>query len=103
MTPKIHAPANVSPYAARKARKQIAQECLIKQVNAMIAGLSPRGLPALACDAQTRRQTPCQAFCTAGETRCRLHGGRSTGPKTDDGKARCAAGRWNKGGNNDAE
>jgi len=36
------------------------------------------------CGAKTRRGTPCQ--CRAMRNgRCRLHGGFSTGPKTEDG------------------
>lgn len=39
------------------------------------------------CGAKTRRGTPCQ--CRAMRNgRCRLHGGRSTGPKTADGVER---------------
>jgi hypothetical protein len=46
------------------------------------------------CGATTRRGTPCQ--CKAIETkrgawRCKLHGGKSTGPTSAEGKARIAA------------
>jgi hypothetical protein len=46
------------------------------------------------CGATTRRGTPCQ--CKAIETkrgawRCKLHGGRSTGPTSAEGRARIAA------------
>ena len=52
------------------------------------------------CGATTRQGTPCQ--CKAIETkrgawRCKLHGGRSTGPKTPEGRERIAAAqraRW---------
>jgi hypothetical protein len=37
----------------------------------------------------TRLRSPwCRAWALPGKTRCRLHGGMSTGPTTDDGKAR---------------
>ena len=42
------------------------------------------------CGANTRRGTACQ--CKAlSNGRCKLHGGKSTGPKTAEGKARAAA------------
>jgi hypothetical protein len=34
---------------------------------------------------------PCQALSEPGKRRCRFHGGRSTGPRTPEGKAKCAA------------
>ena len=34
------------------------------------------------CGAKTRRGTPCQCPAMAGKRRCRLHGGKSTGPRT---------------------
>jgi hypothetical protein len=46
------------------------------------------------CGATTRRGTPCQ--CKAIETkrgawRCKLHGGKSTGPTSAEGRAKIAA------------
>lgn len=38
------------------------------------------------CGAKTRKGHPCRAFAEPGKQRCRLHGGVSTGPKTDAGK-----------------
>ncbi len=38
------------------------------------------------CLAKTRRGTPCQAPVVKGRTRCRRHGGMSTGPRTPEGK-----------------
>ena len=49
------------------------------------------------CGARTRRGTACQKPPLAGKTRCRLHGGLSTGPKTTEGKARIAAAQWKHG------
>jgi hypothetical protein len=37
------------------------------------------------------RQQRCQAWCVPGKDRCHYHGGRSTGPRTPEGKVRCAA------------
>ena len=55
------------------------------------------------CNAKTRKGTPCKALSESGKRRCKLHGGRSTGPKTQAGrgaishaqKARWA--RWRAG------
>ncbi len=43
------------------------------------------------CGAKTHKGTPCQKAALKGKTRCRLHGGLSTGPRTAEGKARVAA------------
>ena len=49
------------------------------------------------CLAKTRSGAPCQKHPIAGRTRCRLHGGLSTGPKTEEGKAACFAAHWKHG------
>jgi hypothetical protein len=44
------------------------------------------------CQAQSKRtKQQCRAPAARGKTMCRFHGGASTGPKTDEGRARCAA------------
>src|SRR3546814_9322855 len=44
------------------------------------------------CGATRHRDgQPCQAPCEPGKQRCRFHGGRSTGPRTEAGKARALA------------
>ena len=57
----------------------------------------PRGNPNLAlaprCGAKTRAGCPCQAPAIHGKRRCRMHGGRSTGPRTAQGLARLRAAR----------
>ena len=35
------------------------------------------------CGAKTRRGTACQSAAIKGKARCRLHGGRSTGPSAE--------------------
>lgn len=42
------------------------------------------------CGAKTRAGSPCKRPAIAGKGRCRLHGGRSTGPRSADGRARIA-------------
>ena len=47
--------------------------------------------PGQRCLAKTRQGTPCQNPVVADRKRCRMHGGRSTGPRTAEGKARSIA------------
>lgn len=42
------------------------------------------------CGAKTRKGTPCRAKSEPGRTRCRFHGGKSTGPRTPEGRERVA-------------
>ncbi|MDF1718659.1 MAG: HGGxSTG domain-containing protein [Antarcticimicrobium sp.] len=49
------------------------------------------------CGARTRKGTPCRARAMPGKTRCRFHGGLSTGPKTREGRepiAKAQRRRW---------
>lgn len=58
------------------------------------AGMATRfgpGWPGTRCLAKTRRGTLCQNPAIGGRNRCKLHGGRSTGPRTEEGKARTIA------------
>jgi transcriptional regulator with XRE-family HTH domain len=51
------------------------------------------------CGAKTRKGSPCQMKPQPGKRRCALHGGLSTGPATDAGRARIAEAqraRWAK-------
>lgn len=47
--------------------------------------------PGQRCGAKTRRGTPCQRPARKVNGKCRLHGGRSTGAKTQEGRAKIAA------------
>jgi transcriptional regulator with XRE-family HTH domain len=42
------------------------------------------------CGAKTRKDTPCRNLSELGRKRCKFHGGKSTGPKTIEGKAKIA-------------
>ena len=42
------------------------------------------------CGAKTRKDTPCRNMSEPGKKRCKFHGGKSTGPKTCEGKAKIA-------------
>ena len=47
--------------------------------------------PGQRCGAKTRRGTACQRPANKRNGRCRLHGGASTGPRTEEGLAKIAA------------
>lgn len=42
------------------------------------------------CGAKTRNGESCKSRAVFGMARCRMHGGMSTGPKTEEGRARIA-------------
>ncbi len=45
----------------------------------------------LQCNAKSKRtKLQCRAPASKGKTKCRFHGGTSTGPKTKQGRQRCA-------------
>lgn len=46
------------------------------------------------CTAQSKRTgEQCRAPAISGKTKCRFHGGKSSGPKTPEGRQRCAEAR----------
>ena len=47
--------------------------------------------PGLRCGAKIRSGAPCKNPAIADKLRCRLHGGRSTGAKTPEGRAKLRA------------
>ena len=55
------------------------------------------------CEARTRKGTVCQRPGNKTNGRCKLHGGRSTGPKTAEGVARLAASKTTHGRTTKAE
>jgi hypothetical protein len=50
----------------------------------------PEELRGLTCGAKTRAGTPCKRKDLYRSGRCKLHGGLSTGPTTDEGKRKAA-------------
>ena len=51
------------------------------------------------CGAKTRKGNPCLNLSEPGKRRCKFHGGKSTGPRIGEGRARIAAAqrlRWAK-------
>lgn len=60
----------------------------------------PGGARGLTCGAKTRAGTPCRRRDLNGNGRCKLHGGLSTGPQTEEGRKRAIANlkvRWRQG------
>lgn len=59
---------------------------------------NPSGDPNSAprCGAKTRKGTPCRAPAMANG-RCRMHGGKSTGPRTPEGLERSRKANWKHG------
>ena len=53
--------------------------------------------PGPRCGARTRKGTPCQRPAYSHNGRCRLHGGSSTGPRTEEGLARLIASKIKHG------
>jgi len=59
-----------------------------------ILGLSTRfgpDWPGQRCLAKTRQGGECQKPALKNKSRCQLHGGRSTGPRTEEGRSRISA------------
>ena len=54
--------------------------------------------PGQRCLAKTRQGGNCQKPALKGRNRCQLHGGRSTGPSTEEGRARISASHYKHGG-----
>ncbi len=57
------------------------------------------GDPSLAprCGAKTRSGTACRCPAIRGKGRCKLHGGKSTGPRTTEGRERISRANWKHG------
>ena len=53
--------------------------------------------PGQRCGAKTRRGTACQRPANKRNGRCRLHGGASSGPRTEQGRAKIAAAKTTAG------
>ena len=49
------------------------------------------------CGARTKAGTPCQRPAVKETGRCNRHGGKSTGPRTEEGRARIAAAQTTHG------
>jgi hypothetical protein len=84
-------PASKLRRACRDHQCRMGADCL--ELRAL--GLSGSRLPLPqkqrpACGAQNRQGKPCSVKVEPGKRRCRFHGGLSTGPKSEEGRARIA-------------
>lgn len=91
-----YAQARMSPIAERSARAQESGGAagITARIADVCAGAYESGMATLRvqCGAKRHRDgQPCQAKSEPGKRRCRFHGGRSTGPKTPEGRARALA------------
>lgn len=68
-----------------------AMRYFLADISAALERRRDRTAGAQQCGAKTRRGTACRCHVEPGRPRCRLHGGRSTGPKTAEGKRRSLA------------
>lgn len=93
MIQRITVSQNLTPWKQRQKRRKIADDLFARTVKAISLGQIPHHLPGLVCGAKTSNATACIRVCRAGEIRCYLHGGRSAGAKTAEGKAASALGR----------
>jgi hypothetical protein len=73
-------------------RKAKAAKCATQSERPSAPKLTGRSRKRCGARTRSRNGAPCQCKVVPGRTRCRLHGGLSTGPRTQEGKARCAEG-----------
>ena len=59
--------------------------------------MNHRNLSKALCRAKTRSGYPCKRVGNPKNGRCYLHGGKSTGPITEEGRARIAAAQFKHG------
>ena len=84
--PELHAKAASHPAPVSMAELR-AQVDLLLRITARQEGR---------CGARTRKGEPCQAKGRLHGKRCRMHGGCSTGPRTEPGRARIAEAQRNR-------
>ena len=85
-------PANGPELTDAIAQARMTSEPLPDWLLQRMAKVKPTPAKRIPCGAMRHRDgQPCQALSEPGKRRCRFHGGRSTGPRTDEGKARALA------------
>ena len=80
-------------FSYRSAQARMTSEAMPAWMLAIFARPPAKPAPKrVRCGAKRHRDgEPCQALSEPGKRRCRFHGGRSTGPRTPEGKARALA------------
>ena len=74
----------------KKLRRKLMDSGLLEYETFEYMPSFPNELHYLRCGAKTRAGTPCKMKSIYSNTRCKLHGGLSTGAKTKEGKAKVA-------------
>ena len=59
--------------------------------------MTNKNLSNTSCRAKTRSGKPCKRIGNSKKGRCHLHGGKSTGPRTEEGRARIATAQFKHG------
>ena len=67
------------------------RSCELRRIVSDLANVGGDPNTAPRCGAKTRRGSPCRCPALRGRSRCRLHGGYSTGPRTLEGLDRIRA------------
>ncbi len=85
-------PPPMTRFDALKARLEAQVEAAFAQMQARQAEKLARqqATRRVKCGAKTRKGNPCRNESEPGKRRCKFHGGKSTGAKTPEGKARIA-------------
>ena len=83
---------NVPELKRHDAQARMTSEPMPDWLLRMMARAKPTPAKRVACGAKRHRDgQPCRALSEPRKRRCRFHGGRSTGPRTEEGKARALA------------
>lgn len=89
--PRGHAPKRIAQALGAKLPDNFRTTMRARSGALVFSAFMPKAKPAQTrCGARTRKGHPCRARPEPGRTRCRFHGGKSTGPRTPEGKARVA-------------
>jgi hypothetical protein len=80
------------PHDPRGAAKKFKMETVLAGTLEKYVTLFGQDTPAPRCQAQSKRsKQQCRKASMTGKNVCRVHGGVSTGPRTEQGRKRCAA------------
>ena len=89
---KLMTSENGPEFLHHSAQARMTSEPLPEWLVRSMARVKPTPAKRILCGAQRHRDgQPCQALSEPGKRRCRFHGGRSTGPRTPEGRARALA------------
>ena len=88
--PRARGPARNEKVSLLKSPVLSAAKCLLRKHMSTITTLGGR-IQCNQCQAKSKRSSiRCKGPAVRGKSMCRMHGGKSTGPKTELGRQRCA-------------